>query len=192
MTQTPVHSPMQRPPLAAARPPIGAGLPVRAGVLVALVALALGVAAIRDTLIAADLVGGETLTSAVVDAADGLSAADWMLPAGVVLALAGSWLIAASLWRRSFRAAALSAGTGVFVSRRAIERIAASTARDVPGVVDASAQSHRSWVLVRIGTDGERSTESEVRAAVAECLEVLDPPPSVRTVVMRRGPRGPE
>lgn len=186
MTQT-----SQRASLAPARPPIGAGLPVIAGVLVALAALALGVAAVRDALIAADLVGGDSLTSVAVDAVDGLSAADWMVPVGIAVALAGLWLIAASLWRRSWRAAALSAETGVFVSRRAIERVAAATARDVPGVVDASAQSHRTWVLVRVGTDGERSTEAGVRAAVAERLEALDPPPAVRTVVMRRGPQVP-
>lgn len=192
MTQTSVQSSTRHPPLAPARPPIGAGLPVRAGVLVALVVLALGVAAIRDALIAADLVSGKPLTSTVIDTVDGLSAANWMLPAGIVLALAGLWLIAASVWRRSWRAAALSAETGVLVTRRAIGRIAAAAARDVPGVVDASARSHRSWVLVRVGTDGEQSTESEVRAAVAERLAGLDPPPSVRTVVRRRGPRGPE
>ncbi|WP_166353765.1 DUF6286 domain-containing protein [Phytoactinopolyspora limicola] len=175
------------PVLPAADRPARPGPARAAGVLLALVAVALGVVAGLDALVASGVIEGDGPIGAVLERVDGLRPADWMVVAGALAMVVGLGLVLAALWRRPRRSLPLTSDTGVYVSRGAVEGLVADTARQHPGVIKVRAVARGTSVVVRLDTDGEAAAESEVRDAVHERLDRLDGPYDVRTSVRRSG-----
>ncbi|WP_053205542.1 DUF6286 domain-containing protein [Jiangella muralis] len=177
------------PALPAAAPPAAAGPARRAGVVLALLLIAVGALAVYDMLTGLDAIDGPLPVERALDRIDGLQPQDWMVPVGIIVALAGLWLVLSALRPRPRRALALRAESGAYASRRTIEHIAVDTATQHPGVVDAHARARRRTVTVRIHTDGEAATTGEVRGALIDRLDRLEGAPRIRVSARRAGGR---
>lgn len=171
----------------AAAPPAAAGPARRAGVLLALLLIAAGAVAVYDMLAGLDAIDGPLPVEDALDRIDGLQPQEWMVPAGIVLALAGLWLALSALRPRPRRVLPLRAASGVYATRRAIEHIAVDTATQHPGVIDAHARARRRAVAVRLHTDGEAATAGEVRGALVDRLDHVEGAPKIRVSTRRAG-----
>ncbi len=167
-------------PMGAARAPVGTGAVQVVGIVLAVLLTALGVAAVRDTLLAAGLVDGSPWLLDAAGRLDGLRPAGWALALGVLLVLVGGWLVLAALRPRPRTGLALRADTGVFLRPSGVSRLASAAAEDVDGVLDSSASTRRRSVSVTITTTGDGNTTDAVREAVTTRLAHLDPTPTVR------------
>ncbi len=173
-------APKSRAPMAAAKPPVGVGPVPFVGAVLALVLVAVGVAGIRDALVAIGAVEGEPWIDTVVDTVDGWQPQFWLVPAGIALVLLGVWLILVALRPRSRTGVAVRAATGVFLRTGDVERLAARAASDVDGVLSArSSASHRK-VEVRVAVTGGANTADRVRTAVQDALQPLESIPTVQ------------
>ncbi|MCY7400470.1 MAG: DUF6286 domain-containing protein [Nocardioides sp.] len=173
----------------AAKTPVGTGAVQVAGVVMALLVTALGVAALRDAVVATGLLGGTPWVLGAVESLDGLRPAPWALAVGVVLVLVGLWLVVSALRPRPRTGLALRADTGVFLRPRGVSRLATAAAEDVDGVLDASAATTRRAVSVRVTTTGDDSTSAAVRDTVSARLAHLDPTPTVKVRTRSEGAR---
>ena len=173
-------APKSRAPMAAAKPPVGVGPVPFVGAVLALVLVAVGVAGIRDALVAIGAVEGEPWIDSVVDTVDGWQPQFWLVPAGIALVLLGVWLVLVALRPRSRTGVAVRAATGVFLRTGDVERLAARAASDVDGVLSArSSASHRK-VEVRVAVTGGANTADRVRTAVQDALQPLESIPTVQ------------
>ena len=173
-------APKSRAPMAAAKPPVGVGPVPFVGAVLALVLVAVGVAGIRDALVAIGAVEGEPWIDSVVDTVDGWQPQFWLVPAGIALVLLGVWLILVALRPRSRTGVAVRAATGVFLRTGDVERLAARAASDVDGVLSArSSASHRK-VEVQVAVTGGANTADRVRTAVQDALQPLESIPTVQ------------
>lgn len=173
-------APKSRAPMAAAKPPVGVGPVPFVGAVLALVLVAVGVAGIRDALVAIGAAEGEPWIDSVVDTVDGWQPQFWLVPAGIALVLLGVWLILVALRPRSRTGVAVRAATGVFLRTGDVERLAARAASDVDGVLSArSSASHRK-VEVRVAVTGGANTADRVRTAVQDALQPLESIPTVQ------------
>lgn len=173
-------APKSRAPMAAAKPPVGVGPVPFVGAVLALVLVAVGVAGIRDALVAIGAVEGEPWIDSVVDTVDGWQPQFWLGPAGIALVLLGVWLILVALRPRSRTGVAVRAATGVFLRTGDVERLAARAASDVDGVLSArSSASHRK-VEVQVAVTGGANTADRVRTAVQDALQPLESIPTVQ------------
>lgn len=163
-----------------AKAPIGLGpLPV-IGVLFSVIAIALGVVALRDALLRAGAFNGTGWIPGAVDRVDGWTPQAWIAIVGVVIVLMGLWLVLAALRPRPRTSIALTAETGVFLTRRGVERIAVNAATDVGGVLAADARASRSRLDLRVSITGGASTTDHVRTALEDALAPLESPPAIR------------
>lgn len=178
--QTERATPDRRHAIPAAKTPVGSGRVALAGMLVALLLLALALVLGRDALVAAGAVSGEPWLDAAAEWGDELQPPGWVLVASIGLLLLGAWLLWAALWPRAKTMLVLRAGTGVFFRPRDVARIAKNTALDGDGVTDASVRASRRRVDIQLVTTGGGSTADQVRDAVGERLQVLEPAPRVR------------
>lgn len=177
-------------PMPAATRPAAPGTARKAGLLVAAVFLALGVAAIYDALVDGGLIEGRRLAEPLLGWLDGLGPRWWMLPVGAAVAVAGLLLVLSALWPRPRRSLPLTSRTGVYATRGAVEELGVDTASGHGGVVGAKARARPRTVVVRVVTDGEPETAGEVRQTVNERLARLAGPPKVRVGARRKaGPR---
>lgn len=174
-------------PLPAAVAPRRGGAARRAGILLAFVLVALGGLALYEGIVAFGAVDGPEPARDLLNRLDGAEPQTWLIPAGVLMALIGLWLVLAAVRPRPRRALPVTADTGVYLSRRAVESLAEDTASRHPGVVKAAARARRSKVVVRITTDGEPATPGEVRAALGERLDRLADRPAIRVRARREG-----
>ena len=182
-------APKSRAPMAAAKPPVGVGPVPFVGAVLALVLVAVGVAGIRDALVAIGAVEGEPWIDSVVDTVDGWQPQFWLVPAGIALVLLGVWLILVALRPRSRTGVAVRAATGVFLRTGDVERLAARAASDVDGVLSArSSASHRK-VEVRVAVTGGGNTADRVRTAVQDALQPLESIPTVQVKTAGSGGR---
>ena len=173
-------APKSRAPMPAAKPPVGVGPVPFVGAVLALVLVAVGLAGIRDALVAIGAVEGEPWIDSVVDTVDGWQPQFWLVPAGIALVLLGVWLILVALRPRSRTGVAVRAATGVFLRTGDVERLAARAASDVDGVLSArSSASHRK-VEVRVAVTGGANTADRVRTAVQDALQPLESIPTVQ------------
>lgn len=172
--------------LPAAAPPAAPGAARKAGLVVAFVLLVLGAAAIYDALVQLGAFGGQELVGPLLERLDGLTPSRWMTPAGAALALIGLWLVVSALRRRPHRSLPLSARTGVYATRGAVEELGIDTAVGHGGVLDAKASARSRAVTVRVTTDGEAETAGEVRQSVTERLSRLATPPKIQVGARRK------
>ncbi len=114
---------------------------------------------------------------------DGLQPAMWMIPAGIVVALLGVWMVVAAVLRSPRRTLPLRADTRVQAARGAVEVLTKDTAVQHPGVVKAEATARRKSVVVRVWTDGDPAVADEIRGWVDERLRRLADAHDVRIVV---------
>lgn len=182
----PYRPPAGTEPLPGAGRPAAPGAARKAGLLVALLLVALGVAGIYDALVQGDVVDGRRLVEPLLEWLDGLEPQEWMVPAGIVVALAGLALVLAALWPRPRRSLPVTARTGVFATRGVIEELTVDSAAGHGGVLDASARARSRAVQVRVDTDGEPETPVEVRQSVSERLGRLTSTPKVRVGARRK------
>ncbi|TDE09628.1 Asp23/Gls24 family envelope stress response protein [Jiangella asiatica] len=182
----PFRPPPGAEPLPAATRPAAPGVARKAGLVVALLFLALGIAAIYDALVELDVIGGRRLLVPLLEWLDGLRPRAWMTPVGAAVALAGLMLALSALWRRPRRSLVVNAATGVFATRGAVEELGVDSATSHGGVVDAAARARPGKVAVRVTTDGEAGTVDEVRATVTGRLARLAGPPKIRVGARRR------
>ena len=182
-------APKSRAPMPAAKPPVGVGPVPFVGAVLALVLVAVGVAGIRDALVAIGAVEGEPWIDSVVDTVDGWQPQFWLVPAGIALVLLGVWLILVALRPRSRTGVAVRAATGVFLRTGDVERLVARAASDVDGVLSArSSASHRK-VEVQVAVTGGSATGDRVRAAVQDVLQPLENAPTVQVTGAGSGGR---
>lgn len=182
----PYRPPPGTEPLPGAGRPAAPGAARKAGLLVALLFLALGVAGIYDALVDGGVVDARRLVEPLLEWLDGLEPQDWMVPAGIVVALAGLALVLAALWPRPRRSLPVTARTGVFATRGAVEELTVDSAAAHGGVLDANARARSRAVAVRVVTDGEPETPAEVRQSVTERLSRLSGTPKVRVGARRK------
>nr|WP_246401903.1 DUF6286 domain-containing protein [Jiangella mangrovi] len=176
-------------PLPAAGRPAAPGIARKAGLLVALLLVALGIAGIYDALVQGGVVDGRKLVEPLLEWLDGLEPQDWMLPAGIAVAAVGLLLVLAALWPRPRRSLPVAARTGVFATRGAVEELTVDSAAGHGGVLGASAKARPRAVVVRVVTDGEPGTAAEVRQGVADRLTRLARAPKVRVGARRKEER---
>ncbi|WP_116952438.1 DUF6286 domain-containing Asp23/Gls24 family envelope stress response protein [Jiangella endophytica] len=176
-------------PLPGASRPVAPGVARKAGLLVALLLVGLGAAAIYDALVQGGVIDGQRLVEPLLERLDGLEPQSWMVPAGIAVAVAGLALIVAALWPRPRRSLPVSARTGVFATRGAVEELTVDSAAGHGGVLDASARARPRGVAVRVVTDGEPETPAEVRENVTTRLARLDQVPRVRVGARRKEER---
>lgn len=166
-------------PLRPARELTGSGAIGVVGVVLAVLTVALGVALVRDALVAAGALSGSTWYSKAVDALDGLKPTTGVLVGGIVLALVGLWLVVVSLRRRRRKTLQLRSAAGVGLRPKALARLAKVAASDVDGVLEARAGASRSAVDVEILTTGDRHTALRVHEVVVARFAPLTRPPRV-------------
>jgi len=182
-------APKSRAPMAAAKPPVGVGPVPVVGAVLALVLVAVGVAGIRDALVAIGAVEGEPWIDSVVDTVDGWQPQFWLVPAGIALVLLGLWLLLAALRPRPRTGVAVRAETGVFLRTGDVERLAARAASDVDGVLSARSSATRRTVEVRVAVTGGANTADRVRTAVQDALQPLESIPTVQVKTTGSGGR---
>lgn len=167
-------------PMAAAKAPIGPGGISLVGLVLALLVVGLGVIGVQAALVISGALSGSSWFDSVVSQIDGASAQGWMVPAGVVLALVGLWLLVLAIKPRPRTAVAVQAETGVFLRPRDLARIAVSAADGVGGVEDAHASASRGRVTVSVTTTGEdHGVADAVEAAVSQRFAALQKPARV-------------
>lgn len=171
-SQPPGQVPAAPSPLRPAKSPTGSGPVAVAGPVLAVLVGALGVVLLQDALVTVQGSGSSWLTSATSSLV-GVRPAGWMVPAGIVVALVGLWLLVTALRRRTRDALALTSASGAYVTTGDVARRASAAARDVDGVLSARSTATRHRVRVTVTTTGHPSTGDEVRAGVTEALTVL-------------------
>ncbi|STZ41286.1 Uncharacterised protein [Mycolicibacterium gilvum] len=172
---------------AAAPPPLAPAAAHYVGVISALLLIAAGAVGIRDGIAAAGWISGPSWTRAAIDWFDGQSAHGWMVPVGVIAALAGLVLIGAALSPRRRKAIPVTAQTSVYLDVCDTAKLAGAAARVVPGVTKATASASRRAVKVTARTTGPDVTKDTIAGAVRTALQPLSSTPriSVRTRVER-------
>lgn len=169
----------QRTPMRPAKSPTGAGPVGVVGPLLAVLLGGLGVVLLHDALVAAGAMTGSWLQPATRSLV-GVRPAGWMVPAGLVLALLGLWLLLTALRRRTRRTLALDSRTGAFIGTGDLARRASAAAQDVDGVLSASSSATRRTVTVQVTTTGDASIPGAVRDSVTAGVSTLAAPPRVR------------
>jgi hypothetical protein len=175
------------PATVTALPPAGAG-PVAApaagyvGTLIALLALALGVVALRDGAVSAGWLDGRPFLTSAIGWVDGLGFDWWMIPVGIVLTVVGAWSVLAALRPRRRTAVAVTARSSVWIGPADLARLASRAAEAVPGVIDArsSATLKKITVTARTTTDTPE-LKAAVTDAVRQAAAITSAPPTVRT-----------
>ncbi|WP_226862611.1 DUF6286 domain-containing protein [Mycolicibacterium baixiangningiae] len=169
------------PPSPAAPPAAG-----YVGSLIALLVLALGVIAVRDSAVSAGWLDGRPWTLNTVEWLDGLTYQWWMIPLGVIAILVGLWSVYSALRPRRRTALPLAARSSVWIGRSDLALVATRAAEMVPGVLGARSSATLRKVTVTVvttahdrGRDAQR-LKSAVSAAVTNSLEsVMAAPPKV-------------
>lgn len=170
-------SPPEPPPAAA---PVASAAAARVGAALALGLVALGVVGVRDAAIAAGWIGGTPWVPAAADAVDGLTPSGWMPAAAVFAAVLGVALLGVAVAPRRRVAVPVTAASAVFLRRADVATIAATVARDVPGVLDARATASSRRLVVRCTvTTGDAGLRQRIEAAVATELAALHRVPAI-------------
>lgn len=166
-----------------AKKPVAVPAAATVGVLAALAVTAAGAVAIRDTLVAADLVAGTSWLQWVLDKGEVLKPAGWMTPAGIAAVVIGLVILVAALKPRKTTHLAVG-DAGVWIRSRDAARLAGDTATTVDSVISAatSAKGRRLHVTAVATGDAVRVRE-ELTTAIAQRLQTVTPQPRLRTRV---------
>ncbi len=174
--------------LPAARTPRATGPVPYLGILWAFLLLALGVGAVRDSLVVLDVIPGGSWTGQALSELDNQAPTDWMVALAVVAIIVGLLLISVALRPRSRSELAVNAHAGVFVTKAGVRRLAQAAALSVDGVdtVSVSASTRQVKVAATAVTDSS-ATEAGIAAAVNDALQGLERVPDVRVRVTGLG-----
>lgn len=172
-----------RKPMRAATQKSGSGPIGVVGPVLAVLLIALGVLLLRDALVAAGAFAGGQWLPAAAAGLKGFAPAWWLIPAGIVVALLGLWLVVTALRPRSRRTLALRSQTGVFLHTRDVARLASGAAHDVDGVLDVSSTATRRKVSVTAQATAQPGVREAITTAVTERLASLQAPPHVSVTI---------
>lgn len=156
------------------------------GITLAVLLTAVGVLAVRDALIYADLISGSPLLHELATAVQGLRPETWTVAAGVLLGLLGLALLVKALIRSGPRVTVVTAETGVFLRPRDVTRLVETAAEAVDGVLGVRVSATPRRVVVSIRSTGEADVPDRVRDAVTQRLEPLATQPAVRVTTERQ------
>lgn len=180
-------------PAKAVRRPLGTLPALVPGILLAIVAIGLGVVGVHDALVrwtrsgSWDLitVHGATWTGAAIRWVGNLTPALWMTFAGAALALIGLWLVILALKPRRVRGVAVTSSTYMWVEQSGVGRLAVAAAAQVPGVRSArgSAGRRKVNVTVEAGSGDSQQLATSVRDAIAARLAPLTRTPKITVSV---------
>lgn len=207
-TQAPAPSPVQTQAIPVTpSAPVGPVKPAKAvprplgtlpalipGIILAIVAIGIGVVGIHDGLVywtrsgSWDLISlhGATWTGAAIHWVENLTPQLWMTFAGAALALVGIWLIVLALKPRRVRGVAVTSSTYMWVEHSGVGRLAVAAAAQVPGVRSArgSAGRRKVDVTVEAGSGGDsQQLATSVRDAIAARLAPLTKAPKITVSV---------
>lgn len=149
------------------------------GLLLASALVAAGVVAIQEALAQGGWITGTPWLTRILDSLDGLTSGGWMLPVGVLVAALGAWMIWQAMAPRPRAGIELSERAGVYLTPRAVARLAEHAASDVGGVTSAAAAARAGKVTVSVAATDPAHVTQPVRAAVTERLAALPTPPLV-------------
>lgn len=166
-------------PMRPARQPTGSGPVGVVGPVLAVLLLAAGAVLVRDALVAAGALSGRSWLGAAAEGVRGSAPATWLVPAGAVVVLVGLWLVVTALRPRTRTAVPLTSQSGAFLHTRDVARLAAGAARDVDGVLDASASASRRKVVVTVSGTAADGLREDVTAAVTHRLAALESAPRI-------------
>lgn len=177
-TQTTPGRATSSSPLRPAPLPTGAGKIGWLGPLLAV--LLIGVAVVLGQDAWTRLNGGQsTWLGSVVSGLDGLAPAQWLAAPAAVAVIVGLVLLLAAFSRRKRSALVLKGDLGAHLTTNDVARLAAGAARQVDGVLDASATATRRKVVVDLQTTGDSATRGAVQRDVERSLSALVSPPRV-------------
>lgn len=175
-------------PTSTAPAPTGAPPASAWAVVLAVLTGAAGVLLLRDAAVVAGLLDGSPFTTSLVDRLRSVRPEAWYLPAGIVLALLGLWLVVAALRPRPRRDLAVGDTSLVWLTPSATASIARAAASVVDGVVEARATATRRSVrVVARTTSADPQVASRVTAAVEDSLRGLATAPAVRVATRPMG-----
>lgn len=169
-------------PLRPAPLPTGAGRIGWLGPLLAV--LLLGIAVVLGQDAWTRLTGGagsgtSTWLGATIAALDGLApSAALAVPAAIAIII-GLVLLVWAFSPRKRKALVLRGDLGAHLTTRDVARLASGAARQVDGVLDASASATRRKVTVQVTTTGDGATRGAVQADVQRALSALADAPKV-------------
>ncbi|MDG3013669.1 DUF6286 domain-containing protein [Speluncibacter jeojiensis] len=166
---------------AAGRPPAAPPAAGYAGAVLAVILIAAGVLALRDTAVALDWLGGPLWINATIGWIDGLAFAAWMIPAGIAAVLIGGWMVWCALTPRRKTAVPVTARTSVWIEPADLARAASHAAQTVPGVLDVRSTATRRKITVTAHTTDSRdpAIAGAVHDAVREYMTTLVTPPKI-------------
>ena len=176
---------------AAGRPPVAPPTAGYVGAVIALALLGFGAVALRDAAVGFGWLRGAPWLTTAISGLDGLTHQGWMLPAGVVVTLAGVWTVSAALRPRRRTALAVSARTSVWIAKADLARLAAAATETVPGVLSARASASLRTVSVtaEVTAGADAALEATIADAVTWALrDFTDTTPRIK-VRIRTGER---
>ncbi|WP_432561745.1 DUF6286 domain-containing protein [Kineococcus sp. SYSU DK003] len=153
------------------------------GPVLALLLTALGIVLLREALVTTGAVAGTRWLPAAAEGLRGFAPAWWLIPAGVVVALIGLWLLVTAVRPRSRRTLPLTSQTGIFLHTRDVARLASGAAGDIDGVLQASSSATRRKVSVSVHATTDQGLREAVTEAVTHSLAPLRTPPRVAVTV---------
>ena len=156
--------------------------PAASGVslVLALALVGIAVVAVRDLAVDRGWTNGTSWTGDLVDRLDGLAAGVPAIVVGIVLALAGLWLLLTSVRPAARTHETTSGPSDVWITRSAVRAVATGAAEHTPGVAAATSRHRRGRVVVTVQSD-RPGVAAEVETSVRTALEGL----STHDVVVR-------
>lgn len=170
--------------------PAGAPPATLPALVVGVLAVALGAAAVRDAVVTLGWAAGDPWAPGVLRALeDGVRPSVALVVAGVVLALVGLWFLGRAVARRPRRDLGLGGGSHAWIAPSQVCRVASLVAGDVDGVVSARCRPGRRSVAVRVVATPAAGGQvrNDVRDRVVQALEGLEPTPRVTVRVSTLG-----
>lgn len=164
-----------------AKRPVAAPAAGLVGVVLALLLIAAGVVLGRDVLIGTGAIDGAQWLPSAISWLDGLTAQQWMLPAGIGSAVVGLLLVIAAVKprRRTHRPTSID---GVWMRKNDIVYLAKRTAADRPGVENAAATGSARKVKIRATTPAGADAgqvRADIAGAVNSALATLADSPKI-------------
>lgn len=173
-------------PLPAGRPPLSATAVRIGGIVAALLLSALGIVLLQDALARSGMLDATSWLRRATGYLDGYTTGGWMLPAGIVTALVGAWVLYHAIRPRPNTAAAVG-DHGLYLSRRALATIARDAANEVDGVTHVSSRASERRIQLGVTSTGTEGVSFDVREAVQNRLAGISRMPRVDVTVRREG-----
>lgn len=156
------------------------------GVVLSLLLIAIGAVGVRDAAVTLGWMQGDPWISGAFGAFGEIGPAGWMIPAGIVIAVAGMSLVVVAFSPRRSIAVDVSADTAVYIRPRDAASVATAAAADVPGVLDARSSLTRRKATVTCRVTGDTAElHKQIEAAVTHALEPLQRTPRVAVRVRK-------